>query len=1067
MSGLEAVAAFALACNVMQVVEVAYKTVGTCKRIYQTGQPDPALDDYSSQLRDVSNALETQLSKAVGPLSSDDSRLRDLAVQCTTIANGLLDQIASVSKSAGKKTIGSSIRLAIKSMLKQNDLNRWEKDLARSQSAMETQLLVSLRQRLDANILHSDEMGRDLKYFVCQLSNGQTSLSNLVLRQTREIKGQMSKSFTEAEASTKTHITTELLRSDNRMQSHISKTFDNVQIVAERHAQEESASRAQEESYRRLLTSLKFPEMEARRNHVSHACPETFHWILNSQDPKCDSNAGNHSEARTWDSLVEWLQSSEPVYWISGKPASGKSTLMKFILSHDQTKPLLQQWQDNVHILSHFFWRPGTELQQSIKGLLCSLLHQIFVEDKGRALPYLKERRELCWKDSPSDWDPQELEALLVDCLQCPWAAFCLFIDGLDEVWPKDGIHNLILLLKTLLHKTKNLKLCVSSRREHLLEIRLRDYPQLKMHDLIQNDLKKYATQTLSEASAHSNLGSEDIGNMISQIVWASDGVFLWTVLVSNSLSRGLQNGDSRKELFQRLDSLPRDLEGLYLDMWLRQNGDDEIYRKSSAKLLYLCLVGLGWKEKQRFRSYLNVFQLMAAMYDEGPEDHLIHHRHPVEELRRRCRTTVKMVQVRSAGLLEASDVHYMSQDDPDYEAVFDDGIRFIHRSAQDFLTDTQQGRAVWANHGMTYDSAYTKLYLARTTTLSYLVNERFKDFYWRPSPPLHTLAEHCDFLEPSTIRHCLQETAKRWHHFNTPAVDQYLRGSHDMLVEASRCGFFEYASEQLSAEQDESLAVPRLFLHSTCTHGWMAFSDWVWNEAGQRHVVEGQCRLLRLFLDKVAFRDPKPFILPPVGDGGPCYSISQTLGGFLLLIRDYVYRVGSASCQALLDTLGAFEGTPVDLTYKLLLNLDWMTTSDLVMSYLEVSLFGPGATISPRTERVQVEISLRDWVDATRNGLHVLITGHRPVTGDTSCAPHVRFVRLITRNTAKELCRYTPNESHVNHLSHMAQELLYIPFTLPGCSYVNDKPSYIAFFDRVTCLRESWAESVLDPWMQ
>ncbi|KAI8682422.1 hypothetical protein NCS56_00364800 [Fusarium sp. Ph1] len=457
-------------------------------------------------------------------------------------------------------------------------------------------------------------------------------------------------------------------------------------------------------------------------------------------------------------------------------------------------------------------------------------------------------------------------------------------------------------------------------------------------------------------------------------------------------------------------------------------------------------------------------------MDDEGPEDHLIHHRYPVEKLRRRCQTTVKMIQVRSAGLLEVYDVHYISQDDPDYEAVFDDRIRFIHRSAQDFLTDTQQGRAVWANHGMTYDSACTKLYLALTTIQSYLINERSKDRFWGLSPPLRTLAEHCDFLEPSTISRCLQETTKRWHHFNTPAVDQTLCGSHDMLVEASRCGFFDYTSEQLSAEQNESSAVPQLFLHLTCPDGWMGFSDRFWNEAGQRHVVEGQCRLLRLFLDKVAFRDSKPLILPPVGDGGPCYSISQILGGFLLLIRDYVDIVGSAFSQALVDTLEAFEGTPVNLTDKLLLNLDWI--SNMAMSYLKVSLFEPGATISsrsgtsPRTHRVQIEISLCDWVDATRNNLHVLIAGHCPVTGDKSCAPHVRFVSLITKNTEKDLCRYTPNESHVDHLSHMAQEMLYLPFTRPGYNDVYDNRSHMAFFNKAKSLRESWAESILDSWM-
>ncbi|RSL80437.1 hypothetical protein CDV31_017123 [Fusarium ambrosium] len=600
MSGLEAVAAFALACNVMQVVEAGYKTVGVCKRIYQTGRPDPALGDYGGQLRDISSALETQLNKTTGPLSPDDTHLRDLAARCGTIANGLLDQIASVSKSAGKRTIGSSIRLAIKSRLKQSDLNRWEKDLAKVQSTMETQLLVGLRQRVDANMLQNEEMDRELKSFVRQLSDGQTSLSNLILRQTREIKEEISKGFTEAEVSTKAHITTELLRNDNRMQDHVSRAFDDVQVVVERNNQEESASRAQEDGYRRLLRSLKFPEMEARRNHVSHACPKTFRWILDSRDSSPDDeyddddddDEGSHSTGMdsdmslssdssyspTWDSLAEWLQSSEPVYWISGKPASGKSTLMKFVLCHDQTKPLLRQWQDNVCILSHFFWKPGTELQQSIKGLLCSFLHQIFVEDKNQALSYLETRQELSWKDSSSDWDPKELQALLLDYLRHSSAAFCLFIDGLDEVWPKDGVHNLIMLLNTLLRETKHLKLCVSGRRENLLETHLKGYPQLRMHELIQKDIEDYANHILSQASVHASLDAEEIREIVTEIVQASQGVFLWAVLVSSSLSRGIQNGDSFKELIQRLNSLPRDLEGLYLDMWLRQNEDEEIY---------------------------------------------------------------------------------------------------------------------------------------------------------------------------------------------------------------------------------------------------------------------------------------------------------------------------------------------------------------------------------------------------------------------------------------------------------------------------------------------------------
>ncbi|KAL2670000.1 hypothetical protein Neosp_014879 [[Neocosmospora] mangrovei] len=190
------------------------------------------------------------------------------------------------------------------------------------------------------------------------------------------------------------------------------------------------------------------------------------------------------------------------------------------------------------------------------------------------------------------------------------------------------------------------------------------------------------------------------------------------------------------------------------------------------------------------------------------------------------------------------------------------------------------------------------------------------------------------------------------------------------------------------------------------------------------------------------------------------------TLGGFLLFIREKIHRVGPESAQALLDTLEAFGGTPVDLTNEMLLNLDWKTTSNLAVSYLKMSLFEPSATISPRTKRVQVEISLGDWVDATRNNLQVVIAGHGPVTEDKSRASHVRFVSLITKNKDKNICTHTPDETQVDHLSQMAQELLYLPFTLPGYNDVYDD-SYEAFFEKVTSLREGWAESVLNPQMQ
>ncbi|RSL68838.1 hypothetical protein CEP53_002412 [Fusarium sp. AF-6] len=584
------------------------------------------------------------------------------------------------------------------------------------------------------------------------------------------------------------------------------------------------------------------------------------------------------------------------------------------------------------------------------------------------------------------------------------------------------------------------------------------------MHQLIAKDLKEYVTRVLGEALVYGHVDFGSISEMVTEIVSASDGVFLWVVLVSNSLSRGIRNSDSHQELWQRLNSLPRDLEGLYQDMWLRQNEDDEIYQTSSAKLLYLnLLISRSWVGESGSLFVPTVFELMAAMDDKVLDYHLIPRHYPLEELRRRCQAAVKIIRVRSAGLLEIFDV---PENDLGYDFPFSSLVDFIHRSAEDFLTDTQQGRAVWADHGMTYDLAFTKLYLARLASLSYSVGKPSGDNSWEVREQLHMLTINRESFEPSTIRHCLQETTKWWHYFSTPAVDQTYPGRHVVLVEASRLGFFDYVSERLSAEQDESSAVPQLFLHSTCTHGWVR-TPYTSTDAVHRNVIDGQCRLLRLFLDKVSFRDPKSFILPPVGDRGLCHSISQTLGHVLRFIRHSLDVNGAVCAEALLDTLEAFKGTPVDLTEKVLLSLDFVTDHFLTPpfeQYVKMSLFRPGVSRqSPETERVQMEISLGDWVDLTRAGLLGLIDDNHSVTRDKSCTPRARFTSLIRWNTANELCMHTLNESDANHLSHMAQELLYSLFTRCFGRLPHRHTLYQNLFDEVTSLREGRVESVVE----
>ena len=80
----------------------------------------------------------------------------------------------------------------------------------------------------------------------------------------------------------------------------------------------------------RILESLWYNMIDHRRNSVSEPHPGTFDWAPN---PPTDQ--------AKWDNLFQWLQSGCGIYWIHGKPGSGKTTLMKYICDYPMTRSLL------------------------------------------------------------------------------------------------------------------------------------------------------------------------------------------------------------------------------------------------------------------------------------------------------------------------------------------------------------------------------------------------------------------------------------------------------------------------------------------------------------------------------------------------------------------------------------------------------------------------------------------------------------------------------------------------------------------------------------------------------
>ena len=95
-----------------------------------------------------------------------------------------------------------------------------------------------------------------------------------------------------------------------------------------------------------LLSQLRFHGMRSRYFAVKDACKGSAHWIYTAL------------EADQTQSFEEWLSNDDGVFWITGKPGSGKSTIMKFVSDRERTREALCKWNDGrcPTLANYFFW---------------------------------------------------------------------------------------------------------------------------------------------------------------------------------------------------------------------------------------------------------------------------------------------------------------------------------------------------------------------------------------------------------------------------------------------------------------------------------------------------------------------------------------------------------------------------------------------------------------------------------------------------------------------------------------------------------------------------------------
>lgn len=310
------------------------------------------------------------------------------------------------------------------------------------------------------------------------------------------------------------------------------------------------------------------------------------------------------------DDFIVWLERDQGIFHISGKPGSGKSTLMKYLCRHRRTRDHLKAWADdkNLSIGEFFFWRPGTALQKSLKGVIRGLLHCV-----------LSEAPDLIPVVFPAQWEESMFnERLGIEHHECQQGfklltsmnansrnhKFAFFIDGLDEF---DGNHSdLVRQLFDWVTNSQNVKLCVSSREWAVFHDAFKDCPHFSLHQLTRSDMQRVVRDRFQQMnidainSETTQEGEPQTQLLEDDVVRKSEGVFLWLSLVLRHLEEGLINGDDVQDLMKITDSLPTELEPMFRNLL------DSIPR-SNLKLAFAMLSFASFTGK--FDNYCRLMQ--------------------------------------------------------------------------------------------------------------------------------------------------------------------------------------------------------------------------------------------------------------------------------------------------------------------------------------------------------------------------------------------------------------------------------------------------------------------------
>ncbi|KAI4618550.1 hypothetical protein J4E80_005152 [Alternaria sp. BMP 0032] len=280
---MEGVAAFSLACNVIQIAELSRKIIATTKEI-QTSRNGLPKDH-----EDIRTAVEI-LRRDVADLQQNHNgdTIQRLAVQSEVAINehiALLDSL----RLKGPRTFLHASAAAFKARRKQRQLYESQAKVDRLSEELKAHIVMTRIPNIDRNV---DHLGDKIASHNFSIDHDMKIIEQHLSR----------------------------VRKVTENNSNTANATAELVVELQRWLKDQQDSQAN----RQCLHALYFSELRSRADQVKRAHEDTFGWIFDG--------AGDLFGSVHRNKFKNWLRLDDPnrnVFWVYGKPGAGKSTLIK------------------------------------------------------------------------------------------------------------------------------------------------------------------------------------------------------------------------------------------------------------------------------------------------------------------------------------------------------------------------------------------------------------------------------------------------------------------------------------------------------------------------------------------------------------------------------------------------------------------------------------------------------------------------------------------------------------------------------------------------------------------